>query len=60
MKLGMRIIACKRDVSLHIKMAKDSKANDTFLTIIEAREKSGINLYHYFRLNSKNISNNHH
>jgi hypothetical protein len=47
MELGARVCARKRDVSLHTMTAEGTKANDTFLTIIETCKKLGVNPYHY-------------
>jgi hypothetical protein len=47
MELGARVIARKRDVSLHTMTAEGTKANDTFLTIIETCKKLGVNPYDY-------------
>ena len=46
-ELGARIIARKRDVSLHTITDEGTKANDTFLTIAETCRKLGINCFDY-------------
>jgi hypothetical protein len=47
MELGARVCARKRDVSLHTMTADGTKANDTFLTIIETCKKLGVNPFQY-------------
>lgn len=47
-ELAARQQARKRDVSLHTIVPDGTKANDTFLTIVETCKKLGINCYDYF------------
>ena len=47
-ELGARQQARKRDVSLHTMVPEGTKANDTFLSIVETCKKLGINCYDYF------------
>jgi len=47
-ELGARQQARKRDVSLHTMVADGTKANDTFLSIVETCKKLEINCYDYF------------
>jgi len=47
MELGARVCARKRDVSLHTMTDEGTKANDTFLTIIETCKKLGVNPFKY-------------
>ncbi len=47
-ELGARQLARKRDVSLHTMVPEGTKANDTFLSIVETCKKLGINCYDYF------------
>ena len=46
-ELGARIIARKRDVSLHTITDEGTKANDTFLTIVETCRKLKVNCFDY-------------
>lgn len=46
-ELAARVIARKRDVSLHTMTAEGTKANDTFLSIVETCKKLGINPFRY-------------
>lgn len=46
-ELGARIIARKRDVSLHTITDEGTKANDTFLTIVETCRKLEVNCFDY-------------
>ena len=46
-ELAARIIARKRDVSLHTITEEGTKANDTFLTIIETCRKLKVNCFDY-------------
>ncbi len=48
-ELGARVIARKRDVSLHTITEEGTKANDTFLTIVETAKKLGVSAYEYIR-----------
>ena len=47
-ELGARQLARKRDVSLHTMVPDGTKANDTFLSIVQTCKKLGINCYDYF------------
>jgi len=47
-ELGARQQARKRDVSLHTMVPDGTKANDTFLTLVQTCKKLGINCYDYF------------
>jgi hypothetical protein len=47
MELGARVCARKRDVSLHTITKEGTKANDTFLTIVETCKKLDINPFQY-------------
>ena len=47
MELGARVCARKRDVSLHTMTEQGTKANDTFLTIVETCKKLDINPFQY-------------
>ena len=47
MELGARVCARKRDVSLHTMTNEGTKANDTFLTIVETCKKLDVNPFHY-------------
>jgi len=47
MELGARVCARKRDVSLHTMTDEGTKANDTFLTIIETCKKLNVNPVKY-------------
>lgn len=40
-------MARKRDVSLHTRTDEGTKANDTFLTIVETAKKLGVNQFEY-------------
>ncbi len=55
-ELGARQQARKRDVSLHTMVPDGTKANDTFLTIVETCKKLGINCYDYFLDRIKRLS----
>jgi hypothetical protein len=46
-ELAARVIARKRDVSLHTITEEGTKANDTFLSIIETCKKLSVNPFHY-------------
>lgn len=46
-ELAARVMARKRDVSLHTMTIEGTKANDTFLTIVETAKKLGINQFEY-------------
>ena len=46
-ELAARVIARKRDVSLHTMTTQGTKANDTFLSIVETCKKLGINPSEY-------------
>ncbi len=47
-ELGARQQARKRDVSLHTMVPDGTRANDTFLTLVQTCKKLGINCYDYF------------
>ena len=47
MELGARVLARKRDVSLHTMTDEGTKANDTFLSIVETCKKLNVNPYEY-------------
>ena len=47
MELGARVCARKRDVSLHTITDEGTKANDTFLTIVETCKKLDVNPFQY-------------
>ncbi len=47
-ELGARQQVRKRDVSLHTMVPEGTKANGTFLSIVETCKKLGINHYDYF------------
>lgn len=46
-ELAARAQVRKRDVSLHTMTAEGTKANDTFLSIVETCKKLGVNVYDY-------------
>lgn len=46
-ELAARVIARKRDVSLHTMTEEGTKANDTLLSIVETCKKLGINPFRY-------------
>jgi hypothetical protein len=46
-ELAARVMARKRDVSLHTMTTEGTKANDNFLTIVETCKKLGINQFEY-------------
>ena len=46
-ELGARVQVRKRDVSLQTRTQEGTKANDTFLTIIETAKKLFVNVYSY-------------
>lgn len=46
-ELAARVMARKRDVSLHTMTKEGTKANDTFLSIVETCKKLGINPFTY-------------
>jgi hypothetical protein len=46
-ELGARVIARKRDVSLHTMSAEGTESQDTMLTITETAKKLGVNAYNY-------------
>lgn len=47
MELGARVCVRKRDVSLHTMTAEGTRANDTFLTIIQTCKKLNVNPFFY-------------
>jgi len=47
-ELGARVQVRKRDVSLHTVTAEGTKAQDTFLTIVQTAKKLGVNPIAYF------------
>ena len=47
-ELAARQQARKRDVSLHTIVIEGTRANDTFLSIVETCKKLGVNCYDYF------------
>lgn len=47
MELGARVCVRKRDVSLHTMTKEGTRANDTFLTIVQTCKKLDINPFHY-------------
>ena len=47
MERGARVCARKRDVSLHTITDEGTKANDTFLTIVETCKKLDVNPFKY-------------
>jgi len=47
MELGARAQTRKRDVSLHTITNEGTKANDTFLTIVQTSKKLGVNAFDY-------------
>ena len=47
MELGARVCVRKRDVSLHTMTDEGTRANDTFLTIIQTCKKLDINPFYY-------------
>jgi hypothetical protein len=53
MELGARVCVRKRDVSLHTMTKEGTKANDTFLTIVETCKKLDINPFQYIFDNIK-------
>jgi hypothetical protein len=46
-ELAARVMARKRDVSLHTMTVEGTKANDTFLSIVETCKKLGVNPFDY-------------
>jgi hypothetical protein len=46
-ELGARAQVRKRDVSLHTMTKDGTKANDTFMTIVQTAKKLGVNTYQY-------------
>jgi len=46
-ELAARVMARERDVSLHTMTDEGTKANDTFLTIVETAKKLGVNQFEY-------------
>ena len=56
-ELGARAAVRKRDVSLHTMSDDGTKANGTFLTIVETGKKLGVNSFHYIldRIEKTNI-----
>ncbi len=46
-ELGARVQVRKRDVSLHTITVEGTKANDTFLSIVQTCKKLGVNAYDY-------------
>jgi len=55
MELGARVCVRKRDVSLHTMTEEGTKANDTFLTIIDTCKKLDVNPFQYIIDRIKNI-----
>lgn len=55
MELGARVCARKRDVSFHTMTNEGTKANDTFLTIIDTCKKLNVNPFQYFIDRIKNL-----
>jgi hypothetical protein len=47
MELGARVCVRKRDVSLHTMTDEGTRANDTFLTIVQTCKKLGVNPFQY-------------
>ena len=47
-ELGARVQVRKRDVNLHTITAEGTKAQDTFLTIVQTAKKLGVNPIAYF------------
>lgn len=47
-ELGARSQVRKRDVSLHTMTEEGTKANDTFMTIVQTAKKLGVSTYEYF------------
>ena len=47
MELGARVCVRKRDVSLHTMTDDGTRANDTFLTIVQTCKKLGVNPFQY-------------
>jgi hypothetical protein len=47
MELGARVCVRKRDVSLHTMTDEGTRANDTFLTIVQTCKKLGVNPFYY-------------
>lgn len=47
MELGARVCVRKRDVSLHTMTDEGTRANDTFLTIVQTCKKLDVNPFHY-------------
>ena len=46
-ELAARVLVRKRDVSLHFVSAQGTKANDTFLSIVQTCKKLGVNAYDF-------------
>lgn len=46
-ELGARVQARKRDVSFQTRSEEGTKANDTFMTIVQTAKKQGVNVYQY-------------
>ncbi|KAF5417543.1 MAG: hypothetical protein C5S48_00185 [Candidatus Methanogaster sp.] len=46
-ELGARAQVCRLDVSLHTMAEDETKANDTFLMIVETAKKLGVSTYAY-------------
>jgi hypothetical protein len=46
-ELGARAQVRRRDVSLHTMTEDGTKANDTFLTIVQTAKKLGVSTYEY-------------
>lgn len=60
MERGARVCARKRDVSLHTMTDDGTKANDTFLTIVETCKKLGVNPFQYIMAKIKKLINLNH
>lgn len=56
-ELGARAQVRKRDVSLHTMTEEGTKANDTFLTIVQTAKKLGVRAYEYIY---DRVSKNYH
>ncbi len=54
-ELAARVVARKRDVSLHTMTEEGAKSMDTFLTIVQTAKKLDVNQFHYImdRVNKK-------
>ena len=49
-KLGARVCARRRDVSLHSRNARGAHAMDVFTTIVQTCKKLGLSSYEFFRM----------